>query len=57
MIKVKNVGEAKRILRINGIKCTSSKYNPGPNDNSGTVTVDDVRDAQNLLGGYGLLSY
>ncbi len=57
MIKVKNVGEAKRILRANGVKCISSKYDAGVNVNSGTVTVDNVRDTTNLLGGYGLLKY
>ncbi len=54
MIKVKNVGEAKVILRANGIKVKSSKYDKI--GNSGTITTDSS-EAQSLLAGYGLIKY
>ncbi len=52
MIEVRNVGEAKHILKANGIKVLSHKYIEG---NRGTVIVDgNLRDAAQLLRGYGL---
>lgn len=50
-IKVKNVGEASRILKANNIRVISKKSLQG---NSGYVEVDDI-SAKSLLGGYGLL--
>ncbi len=50
-MRVKNVGEAKVILRANGIKWKSAKYTTG---NEGVIETDD-RDADSLLRGYGLV--
>ena len=50
-IKVKNVGEASRILKTNNIRVVSKKSLQG---NTGYIEVDDA-SAKSLLGGYGLL--
>ena len=51
MIKVKNVREAKSLLKKNGITVMSSKYTNG---NEGTIETDNDREATSILRSYGL---